>query len=181
MPRYVAFLRAINVGGHTVKMDRLRGLFAALGFGSVESFIASGNIIFETPETDARALEKRIEEHLQNSLGYAVATFLRTPEELERIMNYHPFEETMPNSDDFRQYVAFTTSAHGDEMQAKLEVLHTPTDEFRAHGREIYWLRRINVGESEFSGAILEKVIGMPATMRNITTLRKLVKKYLID
>ena len=52
MPRYIAFLRALNVGGHTVKMDHLRSLFEALGFGGVESFIASGNIIFDTPSTD---------------------------------------------------------------------------------------------------------------------------------
>ena len=177
MPRYVAFLRAINVGGHTVKMDRLRSLFEELGFANVETFIASGNVIFEAPGEDTRALEKHIEEHLQNSLGYAVATFLRTPEELERIANHHPFEEYSPESDDFRQYVAFITAAHGNEMQAKLDTLRTETDEFHLNGREIYWLRRINVGESEYSGAVLEKVIGVPATMRNCTTLRKLVKK----
>jgi uncharacterized protein (DUF1697 family) len=178
MPRYIAFLRAINVGGHTVKMDRLRSLFEELEFSSVETFIASGNVIFESPEEDTRALEKRIGDHLQKKLGYPVATFLRTTAELDRIVKYRPFEEYTPESDDFRQYVAFIASAPEDEMQAKLEVLHTVTDEFRVHKREIYWLRRINVGESEFSGAILEKVIGMPATMRNITTLRKLVKKY---
>jgi uncharacterized protein (DUF1697 family) len=177
MPRYVAFLRAINVGGHTVKMDHLRGLFEALGFDNVETFIASGNVIFESPEEDTLALEKRIEGHLHQALGYPTATFLRTTDELARIDQYQPFEEYAPESDGFRQYVAFTASAHGDETQVKLEVLHTPTDEFRAHGREIYWLRRINMGESEFSGALLEKVIGMPATMRNCTTLRKLVKK----
>jgi uncharacterized protein (DUF1697 family) len=176
MPRYVAFLRAINVGGHRVKMDRLRSLFEELGFANVETFIASGNVIFEVPEEDTRALEKRIEEHLKNSLGYAVTTFLRTPEELERIVKYRPFEEYSPESEDFRQYVAFITTAHGDEMQVKLDTLRTATDEFHINGREIYWLRRINVGESEFSGDVLEKVIGIPATMRNCTTLRKLVK-----
>ena len=177
MPCYIAFLRAINVGGHTVKMDRLRSLFEELSFANVETFIASGNVIFEAAEEDTRSLEKRIEEYLQNSLGYAVATFLRTPEELERIAKYDPFEEYSPESDNFRQYVAFITAAHGAEMQAKLDTLRTATDEFRINEREIYWLRRINVGESEFSGAVLEKVIGVPATMRNCTTLRKLVKK----
>ena len=56
MPRYVAFLRAINVGGHVVKMERLRALFEDLGFAKVETLIASGNVIFETRAEDAGAL-----------------------------------------------------------------------------------------------------------------------------
>ncbi|HXW01123.1 MAG TPA: DUF1697 domain-containing protein, partial [Anaerolineae bacterium] len=47
LPKYIAFLRAINVGGHTVKMDYLRRLFEEMGFSKVETFIASGNVIFE--------------------------------------------------------------------------------------------------------------------------------------
>lgn len=57
MQRYIAFLRAINVGGHTVKMDRLREIFEALGFSNVETFIASGNVVFETTARDPAALE----------------------------------------------------------------------------------------------------------------------------
>ncbi len=61
MPRFIAFLRAINVGGRTVKMDGLRRLFAALGFSSVETFIASGNVVFEATLKNARALARGIE------------------------------------------------------------------------------------------------------------------------
>ena len=46
MTRYIAFLRAINVSGRRVKMDHVRKLFEALGFSNVETFIASGNVIF---------------------------------------------------------------------------------------------------------------------------------------
>ena len=61
MPKYVAFLRAINVGGHLVKMDYLRTLFEALGFENVETFIASGNVIFDSKSKNTQALEKKIE------------------------------------------------------------------------------------------------------------------------
>ena len=64
MRRYVAFLRAINVGGHTVKMDRLRALFAELGHGGVETFIASGNVIFEAAGGEA-ALEAALVSHMK--------------------------------------------------------------------------------------------------------------------
>src|SRR6476620_4469524 len=76
--RLIAFLRAINVGGHTVKMEVLRRLFEELGFENVETFIASGNVIFDAPDDDQGALEKQIEGQLRTSLGYEVATFVRS-------------------------------------------------------------------------------------------------------
>jgi uncharacterized protein (DUF1697 family) len=95
MPRYIAFLRAINVGGHnTVKMDFLRHLFESLGFSNVETFIASGNIVFETKSKNAQALEREIEKGLREALGYAVATFIRTGTELAAIANYKPFSQS---------------------------------------------------------------------------------------
>src|SRR5262249_4837424 len=90
-PRLIAFLRAINVGGNTVKMEQLRSLFEALGLSNVETFIASGNVIFEAPTTNPRSLERQIERHLQQSLGYEVATFIRSATELEAIAQYKPF------------------------------------------------------------------------------------------
>ena len=61
MHRYIALLGGINVGGHRVKMDTLRELFEALGFTNVATFIASGNIIFETSANDMQLLETQIE------------------------------------------------------------------------------------------------------------------------
>lgn len=84
MPRQIAFLRAINVSGRRVKMDHLCELFADLGFGDVDSYLASGNVVFSCDET-GEALEARIEAHLQDELGYAVETFLRTMDELSEV------------------------------------------------------------------------------------------------
>jgi uncharacterized protein (DUF1697 family) len=76
MSRCIAFLRAINVGGHTAKMDDLRQLFQSLGFSGVETFLASGNVVFEATSRNTKALEKKIEKKLQEALGYEVATFI---------------------------------------------------------------------------------------------------------
>ena len=88
--KYVALLRAINVGGHAVKMAVLRGHFESLGFSNVETFIASGNVIFDSRARPA-ALQKMIEARLQESLGYEVATFIRTTAEVEAVSKYQPF------------------------------------------------------------------------------------------
>jgi uncharacterized protein (DUF1697 family) len=173
--KFIAFLRAINVGGHTVKMDRLRQLFEALKLGNVETFIASGNVIFGSPAKDARKLELQIESHLKESLGYAVTTFLRTPAEIARAAAYQPFPEA---PDDSTLYVGFLASSPSAEVQAKVAGCRTPVDEFHVREREVYWLCHKRFSDSPFSGAKLEKALGMPTTLRNLTTVRKLAEKY---
>lgn len=169
--RYVAFLRAINVGGHVVKMERLRAEFEALGLGGVETFIASGNVLFDAPSDDRAALEQRIERRLEKTLGYAVATFLRTPEELATIVGNEPFpgrEETAG------LWVGFLKSELSRESRDRLLAFRTGVDEFDARGREAFWMCRTRFSESSVSGAKLEKALAMPATFRNVTTVRKL-------
>lgn len=178
MQRYIAFLRAINVGGHTIKMEQLRALFAELGFANVATFIASGNVIFDAPAAHAPALEQQIENHVQQALGYEVATFLRSCAELAAIAACQPFPNNAPAADFHGLYVAFLRTPPGEEAQQRLMKFRTPTDDFHVHGREMYWLCRTRISDSAFSGALLEKTLGMPATMRNITTVRKLAAKY---
>lgn len=177
-PRWIAFLRAINVGGHTVKMDRLRELFAALDLRNVETFIASGNVIFDVPNVKAATLEKQIASHLHASLGYDVATFIRSDAELAAIASYQPFASSEVDDQGNMLYIAFLPSPPNEAAQQKLMALQTEIDEFHVHEREIYWLCRKTISQSTFSGALLEKAIGMAATMRNITTVRKLAAKY---
>jgi uncharacterized protein (DUF1697 family) len=177
MPRYFAFLRAINVGGHTVKMDVLRGHFAALGLAHVETFIASGNVIFETTARNTLTLEEKIEQHLREALGYEVATFLRTEAELTAIVQYQPFSVAMLNTAQALN-VAFLADPPAAAPQKKLLALKTDIDEFHVRGREVYWLCRTKQSESKFSNVVLEKAIGQAATLRGINTLQKLAAQY---
>lgn len=177
MPRYVAFLRAINVGGHVVKMERLRELFESLGLRGVETFIASGNVIFETRATDAAALEARIERHLATSLGYEVATFLRTTEELAAVAAHVPFPEADPIPEGRALWVGFLKSPPGAAPREALMAYRSDSDDFQIRQREFYWLRRTGMSDSAVTGARLERAIGA-ATMRNVTTVRKLSAKY---
>lgn len=173
--RYIAFLRAINVGGHIVKMDRLRSLFEDLKLKNVETFIASGNVIFDTTSSDEAALTTRIERHLEKALGYSVATFLRTPAELHRIREYEPFARE--ELDRHTLYVGLLQARPGRGAQQTLDALRTPTDELHVAGREIYWLLRSSFSQSKLSGASLENALGMPTTLRNINTVRRLAAK----
>jgi uncharacterized protein (DUF1697 family) len=176
--RYVAFLRAINVGKRIVKMDRLRAIFQEMGLDDVETFIASGNVIFTAPEQDTRALEKRIEQQLRAALGYEVETFLRTPAELHAITTYRPFGG---DADGHTVYVNFYYEPLDAGAVEKLVALRTEVDEFHVHGREMYWLARKGISESLVTGPMLLKAVGkVPSTNRNITTIQKLAAKYAV-
>lgn len=174
MQKYIAFLRAINVGGHVVKMDQLRGIFEKQKFSSVETFIASGNVIFAAKEQDAQALEQRIEKALQKALGYRVATFLRTTEALAEIAAHRVFA----GEESGTLYIGFLSREPGAEAQRKLQSFASAVNAFHVEGREVYWLCRAKMLESEFSGALLEKTLGLEATLRNVNTVRKLAAKY---
>ncbi|MEO6456910.1 MAG: DUF1697 domain-containing protein [Chloroflexia bacterium] len=176
--RCIALLRAINVGGHTVKMVDLRNLFEALGFSSVETFIASGNVIFDSLVENTEGLEKRIANHLKESLGYEVATFIRSAPEIMEIANYQPFPAEELAAEGVSLYVVFLSALPSEGRQQKLMGYRSPVDDFHIYGREVYWLCRKKMSESAFSGGLLEKTLAMPATIRNSTTVKKLATKY---
>jgi uncharacterized protein (DUF1697 family) len=177
MTRCVAFLRAINVSGHTVKMEQLRQIFEGLGLAEVETFIASGNVIFAANAEAPRALETRLESGLKATLGYAVATFIRTDAELAASANYQPFPPAQL-AEAAALNIAFLAEPLDEASIQKLLALQTDIDTFHVHGREIYWLCRKKQSESTFSNAVLEKTLRCKATLRSISTLHKLVEKY---
>src|SRR5262245_567545 len=172
--KYVAFLRAINVGNHIVKMDALRKLFEKMGFANVETFIASGNVIFDSKSTDAAVLEKRIERDLEKALGYEVGTFLRSCAEVAAVAEHEPFDE-MP--DDCRLHVCFLKGSADKATRDQLSALRTKDDDFVAHKRELYWKTRGSFGGSP-AAVPFGKIAGRVGTMRNVTTVRKLAAKY---
>lgn len=177
MTRYVALLRAINVGGHTVKMDVLRKHFSGMGFTNVETFIASGNVIFEAKAGEPEELEARIAAELERCLGYPVATFLRTPGELAAIVRHEPFETGVIDPAQHALYIGFLARRPAADTARKVADLRTAVDELHVHKRELYWGCRTRFSESAVSGALLERTIAMPMTVRNITTVRKLAAK----
>lgn len=170
---HVAFLRAINVGGRVVKMERLRQLFADLGFRDVTTLIASGNVRFTPGRQQPAALERRIEQALADALGFEVATFVRTLAEIAAIVQ----DEAMSAGTGESVLVGFLKAAPDAAVRARITALQTPGDEFEIVGRELWWLRRGRISDSKLSGGTLEKTLGGPMTMRNITTVRKLAER----
>ena len=178
-PKYAAFLRAINVGGHVVTMERLRKLFASMGFSDVETFIASGNVVFDSAgRGTAAALEARIATALEAALGYEVATFLRTMEELRAIADRKPFPAAAMEQAGATSYVGFLEAPLAPAAKKALLAMRSEVDDLHHVGREIYWLGRRGFANAEFAPGKMEKALKIKATFRNITTVRKMAAKF---
>jgi uncharacterized protein (DUF1697 family) len=173
--RYIAFLRGINVGGHQVKMDELRRLFESLGLEGVATFIASGNVIFESNQA-AKRLETSIEKHLRKALGYDVPTFLRTDADVARISEHEPFPDL--GAAKGTSYVAFLDRRPAAGKRRAVEELSNDVDRLAVDDREIYWHIRGRLMESTVGTAGVEKALGSPTTLRNVKTVRRLAAKY---
>jgi len=176
MSRYIAFLRAINVGGHTVKMETLRRLFVSFGFSDVETFIASGNVIFQTTVQNSAALESEIASGLRNALGYDVAAFIRTAAELAEIAVYQAFPQSELELAAALN-IAFLSGPLDDQGKLALMAMKTAIDSFATYAREVYWLCRKRQSESTFSNAVLEKTLGVKSTFRGVNTVVRLAAR----
>lgn len=177
MSRYVAFLRAINVGGHVVKMDALRALFEALDFSNVETIIASGNVLFDSSSKSPQSIEKKIEGHLHKKLGYAVETFVRSPSEMSAVVQHKPFKASELAKPGHSLHIGFLDDPPSVAVAKKVLALAGDVDEFHVHARELYWLRRGPFSDSKVSGNQLERTLAMPTTIRNVNTVRKIAAK----
>ncbi len=177
--RYIAFLRAINVGKRTVQMARLRDIAVGLGLSDVATFIASGNLIFADPQQrSATVLEPWLTAELAHALGFHSDVFLRTPAENARAATRSFGAWTQFPPADHSLYIGMLHRPPTAAVIAALTAAQTPVDQFFVDGRELYWLCAKTIGSSDFSGAKLEKLLGAPTTMRNVTSIRKLAALY---
>jgi uncharacterized protein (DUF1697 family) len=178
MLRFIAFLRAINVGGgRTVKMQSLRQIFESLGFFNVATFIASGNVVFETTTKRTETLERMIEKALKEALGYEVRTFVRGEDELAKIANHRPFPGSKFD-ETWQSNIIFLADNLNTKLKQNIRALRTKTDAFEVHGREIYWRRRRKQNGALFSTVPLEKILGPAFTVRGANTIKRIVSKY---
>jgi uncharacterized protein (DUF1697 family) len=177
MAKYVAFLKAINVGGHVVKMEMLRELFSGLKFANVETFIASGNVIFDTKAAPDQKLERKIEKHLEKSLGYEVGTFVRSIEEIQAISAYQPFSSDAVKAAHVVS-VGFLRDTLSPAVLEQVMSFRTDVDDFHVHGREAYWLCRVSQLETKVNAKKFERALGGPTTWRNTNTVVRLAAKF---
>jgi uncharacterized protein (DUF1697 family) len=172
MTRYVAFLRAINVGRRRVAMADLRTAVADLGHGDVRTHIASGNVIF-TARARRATLEPALEAAFLDALGFEVPTFVRTRAEVDAVVGARPFDLPAGHT----HLVAFLRAPPDRAIAAALADLATPHDELVLDGDVVHWHIHGKTMDSEIKPSAWDRTGLGPTTTRNITMLAKLAAK----
>lgn len=178
MTPYVAFLRGINLGNRRLKNDELRTHFEQIGLERVATFRASGNVVFADPEGESEAkLQARVEKELEERLGYDVAVFLRSFEELAAVAAMEPFDAEAAKRAEGKLQVLFlpqrpTAKAKKDGLSQAGE-----EDPMKIVGRELYWLPAVGLSKTKIDLKAIDKALGR-GTMRTMGTVEQIVAKH---
>jgi len=178
MPKYVAFLRGINVGGHKpIRMENLKKAFQSLGFRNVRTLLASGNVLFEAPSANAGALVKRIEKKLQQTSGHDIGTVLRPTEDMQNLVAADPFNgiRVTPRT---RLFVTFLSEPPNTSLRIPYESSDKSFRILRVTDGEVcsvltlgpQWARNLRQMD------ILEKEFGKKITTRSWNTVVRVLK-----
>ena len=174
---YVALLRGINVGGRKlIKMKELARIFTDAGLKNVRTYMASGNVIFESGSANKAALNRKIEKTLQKTLGYEVTVVLRTVGEIESLVSRNPFKK-YEASQDVMLCVVFLANEPKTKPTLPLVSLTDNLEVFEvADGTACVVSRRKKTGWFGFPNNFVEKQFGVTGTTRQWSSVKKLLK-----
>ncbi|MES2697543.1 MAG: DUF1697 domain-containing protein, partial [Verrucomicrobiota bacterium] len=154
----------------------LRKQFEALGLTHVETYIASGNVIFDTPMGATPALEKKIEQHLAKALGFPAPACVRTLAEVGAIAKHRAFPKV---SAEDSLWIYLLREEPDAALKKAVGGLGSDVEAFHIHGREVYWLCHGKISEVSMAWPKLEKLMkAVNATARNVRTLKKIAEEY---
>ena len=172
--RHVALLRGINVGGkNKLPMAELREIFTAAGFGTVKTYIQSGNVVFEASQDLAERAPAIVTEAIRQQFGYETAVVVRSGEELRQVAASNPFDTS---GDPRFLQVAFLEAAPGAEAVSRLDPQRSPPDAFEVRGRHVYLNYPNGVAGSKLTNEYLASRLRTASTMRNWRTVLTLLK-----
>jgi uncharacterized protein (DUF1697 family) len=175
MPRYVALLRGINVGGNTmIKMEDLRAMFEGLGFENVVSYINSGNLAFDVRKTSEASLVAKIEQAVEALIGKPVQVMVRDQKDIERIRANNPFDGQYGSHKEM--HVLFLKAELSKENEKWLLETAPPKERFAVSGRAIYCHLPMGVADSYLGRGQFEKKLKVAVTARNWRTVQKLAE-----
>jgi uncharacterized protein (DUF1697 family) len=166
----------MNLGGRRIANKELQAHFEALGCEDVATFRASGNVIFEKTGR-AADLTTLLEEGLADALGYEVPVFLRSAKELLAIAACEPFDAKLIAASKGKLQVALLTKKPSAAATKKALTLSSEADRLAIEGRELYWLPRGGISESDLDLKALATVLG-PTTIRTRGTVDQIAAKY---
>ena len=173
--RYVALLRGINVGGHRmIKKEELTEIFTTAGLADVQTLLASGNVVFSSPEDDEAKLQSIVETALEKHLGYRVDVMVRTIWYMKELLMLEPFAEYLQPAAKF--YVTFLSHAVDELPEFPIKLKDQNAYAVGVNDREFFAVsfKRMDGKYGDFTPFMIKTFGKQPATTRNWNTIVKL-------
>lgn len=173
---YIAILRGINVSGHhLIKMESLRTSLQGIGLQQVETYIQSGNIVFQSKITDVTLLESRIMNVILQDFGYHVPCLVLHSDDLYVIVNQNPLLRDPLNKLSYF-HVTFLSKAPEIKDLTPIMDKKLPDEAAVLMGRTIYLYCPYGYGKTKLTNNFIEAKLKVSATTRNWKTLQALLQ-----
>jgi uncharacterized protein (DUF1697 family) len=176
--RYVAFLRAINIGGRRASSQQLAECLDDRGFANVVNFRASGNLIFDAERASATALKRRVDQALTEGLRFEVQSFIRTAAQVRAIASFEPFPPKILAKSQGKLQVALLAKPPPKPTRDQILALATDADPLTISGSELYWLPSGPTMQTDLDLRLLDKLAG-DNTRRTKNMISEIAAKFL--
>jgi uncharacterized protein (DUF1697 family) len=175
MTPYVAFLRAVNVGGkNRLSMAELRTALTARGLEHVSTVLQSGNVLFHSAEPE-HAAATTVGDTIEEAFGMSIGVVVRAAAELTAIADRNPFLATRQKLDPAMLHVAFLSQHPAAAAVATLDPDRSPPDAFVVDGREVFLSYPNGSARTRLTLDYLEQRLRAHGTARNWRTVQRLV------
>lgn len=175
MPTYVLLLRGINVSGHNkLKMKDLQACLETLGLSAIQTYLQSGNAVFNAPKQAPETLAPKIQQALHAAHGITVRALVKTAAELRSIRAANPFLDE-PDVDVATLHVTFLRGVPARAAVEGMARIDAGRDRYRHVGSAIYLSCPDGYAKTKLSNKGLEKWLAVDATTRNWKTVSALV------
>jgi uncharacterized protein (DUF1697 family) len=173
MGKLIALLRGVNVGARTrVPMAELRPLCAALGWRGVQTYIQSGNVVFESDEAPA-ALEAQLEQAVEATFGLATAVMVRSAEAWGAYTAHCPFRDAAEKEENL-VLLGVCKRPPRAKAAAEIEARGANGERVAIAGDALWFHYAGGVGPSKLSPSLIDRLAGSAVTGRNWRTVSKL-------
>jgi uncharacterized protein (DUF1697 family) len=175
MTKYISILRGINVGGNRkILMADLKCLFDKLEFSNVQTYIQSGNVIFDSDQKTPNAdMEQKIQLSIARTFGFEVPVIVRKAKEMTETISNNPFWKEK-GADIDRLHLTFLKELPSREKLDKLKSLTFDPDKFEIIGKDAFIFCSAGYSDSKLTNQFFENKLGINATTRNWKTVIKL-------
>ncbi len=169
MQTYISLLRGINVSGQKkILMADLKTLYKELGFSNVQTYIQSGNVVFETQKTEASELQQMIFDKIKSHYGFEVPNLILSPSEIEEALNNNPYQNIE------KPYFTFLSDFPNQENINVFNTISFEEEFFELNGKVIYTHYPNGAGRAKMNNKLIERKLKVSATARNLRTTKKL-------